>query len=106
MNEADGRLAVVSAVEFRSSPFLREPAGRGLLPCVLATAIVTLPLWLARFAPLHDFPFHLARRSILNDLVHGGPFTRFYEVNSFLVQRFGGTTRITLPYQSYRSRYG
>jgi hypothetical protein len=87
MNEADSGLAVVSAVEFRSSPFLREPAG--LLLCVLATAIVTLPIWFARFAPLHDFPFHVARMSILNDLVHGGPFTRFYEVNSFLVPNLG-----------------
>ena len=61
----------------------------GLSLCVLATAIVTLPVWFARFAPLHDFPFHVARMFILNDLMHGGAFTRFYEVNSFFLPNVG-----------------
>ena len=61
----------------------------GLLLSALATAIVTLPVWFVRFAPLHDFPFHVARMFILNDLVHGGAFTRFYEVNSLVIPNLG-----------------
>lgn len=78
---------MLSILNRGAATLVRDRAG--LLLSAVATAIVTLPVWFVRFAPLHDFPFHVARMSILNDLVHGGAFARFYEVNSFMVPNLG-----------------
>lgn len=62
---------------------------RSLVLCVIATAIVAAPLGFIRFAPLHDYPSHLARMSILHDLVHGGGLSRYYEIGLFLIPNIG-----------------
>ena len=62
---------------------------RSLVLCVIATAIVAAPLGFIRLAPLHDYPSHLARMSILHDLVHGGGLSRYYEIGSFLIPNVG-----------------
>ena len=62
---------------------------RNVFLSAIATAIVMLPLWFIRFAPLHDYPFHVARMSILHDLVNGGGLSRYYEIGSFLLPNIG-----------------
>ena len=62
---------------------------RGLVLCVIATVIVAAPLAFIRFAPLHDYPFHLARMAILRDLASGGELSRYYEFGSFLIPNVG-----------------
>ena len=61
-----------------------------------ATALVTGPLWLIRFAPLHDFPFHVARMQILHDLFHGGVQAQFYELNRRLLPNLGMDVVVSL----------
>ena len=62
---------------------------RGLVLCVIATAIAAAPLAFIRFAPLHDYPFHLARMKILDDLVNGGAQSKYYELSTFLLPNVG-----------------
>ena len=57
----------------------------GFISCGLITLLVTSPVWLIRFAPLHDLPFHAARMAILHDVIYGGRLDRFYNLNSLFI---------------------
>ncbi len=61
----------------------------GWLYCVLASLMVSIPLYFTRFPPLHDYPFHVAQITILRDVIDGGSLARFYEFNSFAVPNGG-----------------
>lgn len=56
---------------------------------VLLTVLIGLPLGAVTYAPLNDFPFHLARMRILYEVSIGGPLSQFYAFNSFLVPNVG-----------------
>jgi len=56
-----------------------------MLLCLAVFALATLPLWFAAFPPLHDYPFHLARMAVLDDLLNGGPRAAFYDWNTLLL---------------------
>jgi len=66
---------------------LRAAVSRHAHAVLLISAFLlsTLPLWFASFPPLHDYPFHLARMAVLNDLLHGGPRAQFYQWGSLML---------------------
>jgi hypothetical protein len=55
-----------------------------LVPVAL-TFIVSIPLWLVTYPPLYDYPFHLARLLVLDDIFSGGPLSKYYEINSLII---------------------
>ena len=75
----------------------RDVSARGDTPALrlrwgwllLLTLLTALPLAVVTYAPLNDFPFHLARMRILYEVSTGGPLSRFYTFNSFLVPNVG-----------------
>lgn len=56
---------------------------------LLLTLLIASPLGVVTYAPLNDFPFHLARMRILYEVSTGGPLSQFYTFNSFLVPNVG-----------------
>ncbi len=56
------------------------------IAAILAVALGTTPLFFTDLAPLQDWPSHLARIRILNEMLAGpSPWDRFYDINSFFL---------------------
>lgn len=78
-------------MKFFARPFsFANTPGRGFLILVtLAIAVLALvPIYVTRYLPINDYPFHLARMVILAQL-DNPIFARFYEQGSFLLPNVG-----------------
>lgn len=78
-------MSAVQAAAIGAGAGTRTPSRLYLVAC-LVSALAALPLLVTAPVPLHDWPNHLARVHILDEMLRGvGPWTRFYELNSFLL---------------------
>jgi hypothetical protein len=73
----------------RSLSFANTPSKELLLLITLVIALLTLvPIFVTRYLPINDYPFHLGRMIILAQL-DNPVFARFYQQGSFLLPNVG-----------------
>src|SRR5258706_15544815 len=73
----------------RAFSFAKNPSSELLILIAMTLAALALmPVYVTRYLPINDYPFHLARMVILAQL-HNPIFARFYEQGSFLLPNVG-----------------